>query len=253
MVQTYQTLVGQDPIIAQQNHLLKVESKGGQNSLVPAIVASTSFYEQTAGGDPSGYVPLAAATLDVFPGPSEVNRLTRQVVVHRASAQVLNHVVKKLSPPGSKSSTPTGRPTASYELLKKNVLINADYWSSTPSILGASLGFTNIIGVPGLNGTNGTEALARRAGGTWETLTSASASTAALRAYTSAISPSGVALAYGYAVKNADGFPVEFSWPVLPSSVAAADFRVVLNTGRSSLRWLHRSRLMSNTTNAARS
>src|SRR5262249_7556010 len=118
------------------------------------------------------------------------------------------------------------------QTLKRNVLINADYYSDTPRILGASLGFTHIIGVPGLNGTKGTEALARRAGGTWETLSSPSASTAALRAYTSDIPVRAVAVAYGYPVKYADGFPIEFSWPVLPSSVSADDFRVVLNTGQ---------------------
>ena len=33
-------------------------------------------------------------------------------------------------------------------------------------------------------------------------------------------------------MKYTDGFPIEFSWPVLPSSVAGNDFRVVLNTGQ---------------------
>src|SRR5581483_4519133 len=115
---------------------------------------------------------------------------------------------------------------------KQNVLINADYYSNTPSILGASLGFTHIIGVPGLNGSKGTEAIARAAGGTWETLSSSSASTASLRAYTADVPVSGVAESYGYPVKFADGFSVEFSWPVLPSTVSANDFRVVLNTGQ---------------------
>ena len=139
----------------------------------------------------------------------------------------------RLNPPGSKSPYPTGQPNPSYKLLKQNVLINADYYSNTPSILGASLGFTHILGVPGLNGTTTSdEVLARKAGGSWETLSSPSASTASLRAYTSDASVSGIATNYGYPVKYTDGFPIEFSWPVLPSTVAGNDFRVVLNTGQ---------------------
>ena len=65
----------------------------------------------------------------------------------------------RLNPPGSKSPHPTGRPNPLYKMLKQNVLINADYYSNTPSILGASLGFTHILGVPGLNGTKTSDEL----------------------------------------------------------------------------------------------
>ena len=130
-----------------------------RNALSPAIVATRAFYQRTAGSDSHRYVTLAAATLDQFPSQAEVNRLTRQVAIHGADPQVLRHVVLRLNPPGSKSPHPTGRPTATYQTLKQDVLINADYYSDTPSILGASLGFTHIIGVPGLNGTKGTDAL----------------------------------------------------------------------------------------------
>jgi hypothetical protein len=145
----------------------------------------------------------------------------------------LHRVVLRLNPPGSKSPHPTGQSNPLYRLLKQDVLVNADYYSETPSIIGASLGFTNILGVPGLGAasTYG-QALARRAGGSWEALSSSSASTASLRAYTSDAAPSGIATNYGYPVKYTDGFPIEFSWPVLPSSVAGEDFRVVLNTGQ---------------------
>ena len=153
VIQTYETLVGRKPTLAEQNHLLRIEANAGQNSLVPAIVATRAFYDRTADGDANGYVTLAAATLDQFPGRAEVNHLTRQVVVHGADPQVLNRVVLRLNPPGSKSPYPTGQPNPLYKLLKQNVLINADYYSNTPSILGALLGFTHILGVRGLNGT----------------------------------------------------------------------------------------------------
>ena len=233
VIQTYETLVGEKPTFAEQNQLLRIEASAGQNSLVPAIVATPAFYERTAAGDANGYVTLAAATLDQFPSLAEVNQLTRQIVAHGADPRVLNRVVLTLNPPGSKSPYPTGQPAPLYKLLKQNVLINADYYSTTPSIIGASLGFTSILGVPGLNGTTSSDEMrARKAGGSWETLSSSSASTASVRAYTSDAAVSGITTNYGYPLKYTDGFPIEFSWPVLPGSVAGSDFRVVLNTGQ---------------------
>src|SRR4051794_10404839 len=144
VIQTYETLVGREPTLAEQNHLLRIEAGAGQNSLVPAIVATRAFYDRTADGDANDYVALAAATLDQFPGRAEIDHLTRQVVAHGADPRVLNRVVLRLNPPRSKSRHPTGPPDPLYTLLKQNILINADYYSDTPSILGASLGFTHI-------------------------------------------------------------------------------------------------------------
>lgn len=52
-------------------------------------------------------------------------------------------------------------------------------------------------------------------------------------AYTSASTPRQVANAYGYAATLADGLPVEFSWPIRPSTLDPTDFRITFNTGRS--------------------
>lgn len=233
VVQTFETLVGREPTHAEQNHLLRIEANAGQNSLVPAIVATRAFYDRAANADARTYVTLAAATLDQFPGAAEIDHLTRRIVVHGPTPEVLNRVVLRLNPPGSKSPHPTGRTNPLYRLLQQDVLINADYYGDAPSILGASLGFTHILGVPGLNGTTTSdEVLARRAGGSWETLSSPNAGTASMRAYTSNASVGGIATNYGYPVRYTDGFPIEFSWPVLPSSVAGSAFRVVLNTGQ---------------------
>src|SRR5690606_17464064 len=51
------------------------------------------------------------------------------------------------------------------------------------------------------------------------------------RAYTSAATPQGVANSYGWPVQFCDGLPIEFSWPVRPSTVDGSDFRVFLNDG----------------------
>lgn len=135
-------------------------------------------------------------------------------------------------PPCSGGQMPGTPPTASYLTLREDVLVNADYWDDEPRILGAGLGFTDIIGVPGLSASD--LATQRRAalaaGGAWN-IVDTTAATVLQRAYTSAISPSGVASAYGWQVQFCDGLPIEFSWPVRPSTVDAGDFRVILNDG----------------------
>lgn len=123
-------------------------------------------------------------------------------------------------------------PTASYLLLRQDVLTGADYWEPEPRILAAGLGFTDIIGVPGLSSDDlATQRLAvLDAGGAWNVVVT-SQPTVPLRAYTSAASPQGVAFTYGWPVQFCDGLPIEFSWPVRPSTVDGSDFRVVLNDG----------------------
>ena len=123
-------------------------------------------------------------------------------------------------------------PTGSYLTLKVDVLGNADYWEDEPQILGAGLGFTDIIGVPGLSSSDlDTQRMAvLDAGGAWNIVTT-TATSIAQRAYTSAVSPSGVANTYGWQVQYCDGLPIEFSWPVRPSTVDGRDFRVHLNDG----------------------
>ncbi|MFM8411609.1 MAG: hypothetical protein ACKOCT_15200, partial [Alphaproteobacteria bacterium] len=123
-------------------------------------------------------------------------------------------------------------PTPLYQSLMQDQLVSADYWESEPRILAAGLGFTDIIGVPGLDSsdidTQRTSTLA--AGGAWNVVVTTLA-TIAQRAYTSAISPTGVASTYGWPVIHCDGLPIEFSWPVLPSTVQGSDFVVHLNDG----------------------
>jgi len=120
-----------------------------------------------------------------------------------------------------------------YRLLLKDVLINADIWDKKPKMLAAGLGFTSIIGVAGLTTDDpfDSENLARQAGGTWNRIACVAGNTPKLSAYTSASTPQQVAFAYGSPTTNADGLPVEFSWPVQPSTVAPTDFRVTLSNG----------------------
>ncbi len=134
---------------------------------------------------------------------------------------------------GWSESARLGSPTLTYQQLHQDVLINADYWELQPRILGAGLGFTDILGLPGLLSTNVSvqEAAVRRAGGGWNDVNVSDQASVDIRARASAASPAAVAISYGWPVLFSDGFPIEFSWPVRPSTVDATDFVVTLNTG----------------------
>ena len=137
------------------------------------------------------------------------------------------------------SDNPSGQAsdqgTATYQLLRQDVIIDADMWDSEPRMMAAGLGFTGIIGVPGIdvNDPQRSEVLVRRAGGTWNTLDCSAGGTPSAGAYTSASTPMQIAVAYGFPVEFADGLPIEFSWPIRPSTLDATDFLVTLNDGET--------------------
>lgn len=129
---------------------------------------------------------------------------------------------------GDASANPT------YASLTRDILINADYWGTKPKMLAAGLGFTNILGVTDADSTDVAvaQAAVQAVSGAWNVgLTCESTATPPQRAYTSAASPDQILSGYGTAVSEGSGLPVEFSWPVLPSTVDATDFRVTLSDG----------------------
>ncbi len=121
-----------------------------------------------------------------------------------------------------------------YPLLKKDVIVGADYWTKQPKMLAAGLGFINILGVPDVDSSDLTlaESSVLAVDGAWNSgLTCPSTSTPPQRAFTSASSPSQIATTFGVETLYGAGLPVEFSWPVRPSTVDPTDFRVTLNDG----------------------
>jgi len=135
------------------------------------------------------------------------------------------------SPAAAFAQQQNGQPTRTSQQLKRDVLINADMWDRRPRMMAAGLGFTSIIGVPGMNANDlpASEQAVRAAGGAWNRLTCAE--TPALGDYTSAASPAAVAFSFGFPTTFSSGLPVEFSWPVLPSTLDPTDFRVTLSDG----------------------
>jgi len=128
-----------------------------------------------------------------------------------------------------------GRTPPTYQVLRQDVIINADIWAAKPEMMAAGLGFTNIIGVPNLSTSDVplSKTLAVLAGGTWNNVQCTNGQTPPLASFTSASTPEGVRLYYGQDVYYSDGLPVEFSWPILPSTLDANDFKVTLNNGTS--------------------
>jgi hypothetical protein len=115
--------------------------------------------------------------------------------------------------------------------LTNGQLVAADYWSGEPAILGAGMGFDNIIGLPEIN-----EATVREAGGSWYgSLTCKSGEDPTDSNRTSAAPAGNLYQAYkgGRDVSYDDGLPVEFSWPVATETVDPTDFEFTLNTGET--------------------
>ena len=129
------------------------------------------------------------------------------------------------------AQTQADQPTRTSQQLKRDVLVNADMWDRRPYMMAAGLGFTNIIGVPGMSRSDlaASEQAVRAAGGAWNRLQCADTPT--LGDYTSAVAPATVAFGFGFPTTFSSGLPVEFSWPVLPSTLDPTDFRVTLSDG----------------------
>ena len=155
----------------------------------------------------------------------------------RAAAAVLSICVVAAVPVAAASGSPASAGRASklpytYRVLRRDVIINADIWNRKPEMMAAGLGFTNIIGVPGLTTSNVplSRTLTVLGGGAWNSNVRCSdGQTPPLASYTSAATPSSIRSLYGQDVYYSDGLPVEFSWPILPSSLDADDFAVTLN------------------------
>jgi hypothetical protein len=126
---------------------------------------------------------------------------------------------------------------SAYDQLHRNIVIRSDIYggiNKKPRILEASSGFRGIIGIPGLLGPNGITLASEAGAGIVADLVNRDPA-APLRNITSAGSVIGVQ-AGGFSNSAAtetfmDAMPIEFSHPVLPSTVLAQNFRIHLNTG----------------------
>ena len=126
---------------------------------------------------------------------------------------------------------------SAYDQLHRNIVIRSDIYGgidSKPRILAASSGFRGIISIPGLSGSNGIERANAAGAGIVAELVDRDPA-APLRNITSGTPITGV---QGAGFSNSmssetlmDAMPIEFSHPVLPSTVLPQNFRIHLNTG----------------------
>ena len=123
-----------------------------------------------------------------------------------------------------------------YDQLRRDIIINADIYGgqTKPEILGAGYGFEGILGIPGLQTADDVEKAYAAGAGVVSSLLDLD--DVPLRNITSGTSNIGL-VASGYsnapiAESYMDAMPIEFSHPILPSSVDPNNFELELNTGR---------------------
>jgi hypothetical protein len=160
------------------------------------------------------------------------------ITLRAAGVAVLLAISAAAALPATAASRPAAPASSklpyTYRVLRRDVIINADIWNRKPEMMAAGLGFTSIIGIPGIS--TGDVPLSRTltvlGQGTWNSNVHCSdGQTPPLASYTSAATPSSIRSLYGQDVYYSDGLPVEFSWPILPSTLDADDFAVTLNNG----------------------
>jgi hypothetical protein len=120
--------------------------------------------------------------------------------------------------------------TSTASTVNTSIILGADYFATTPSIMTANYGFEGYMGVPNLNGTDSAAQAAAYAGNiSFENIDPSLQ--APSRAYYSASSTQSVSAIYGIDATAGDTIPVVFSHPIWPPSISASAFQVTMNTG----------------------
>ena len=114
--------------------------------------------------------------------------------------------------------------------LNTSIILGADFFAPTPSIMTANYGFEGYMGVPNLSGTGSSAQEAAYAGNVSYEYISPNLQ-AASRAYYSAVGSQAFLYTYGVSANSADTIPVVFSHPIWPPSVTPAAFQITMNTG----------------------
>lgn len=125
-----------------------------------------------------------------------------------------------------------------YQVLKQDIVINADMWQEDLAFMAGGLGFSYIIGMDGIDLTDleASRIPVLENQGAWMTLEGCGETVPSIGNYTTATSPAMVESIWGPpAVSNAGGMPLEFAYPFLLSTVEGSDFRIWLNDGTSVL------------------
>lgn len=225
--------------------LLGACSSGDTTGTAMTIVDATSMLQDNVtpdvtiirivGSDVNGnvvyseIVPRPVAT--TFSVPTKLAKVELELIT--GAGKQIGVII--FEPDGSEMTlTLPGDGMTPFQVLKLDIVINADLWAQAPMMMAAGLGFSNIIGIDGIDMTDlpASEPAVIDAGGSWNTLSGCGEVTPGLGNYTSAVSPQMVESVWGPpAVSYAGGMPIEFSYPALLSTVQGTDFLVTLNDG----------------------
>ena len=117
-------------------------------------------------------------------------------------------------------------------ILKRDIVIGADMWDTTPRLMSLTLNFDGIIGIPNSDDTDFEIARAAvvAAGGAWNTITQCSSPPTTI-SHTTALSPEQYYAGSSVRGEFLDVVQVQTSWPVRPSTLDGTDFTVPLNNG----------------------
>lgn len=131
-----------------------------------------------------------------------------------------------------KEVAPAGEGPTIAPILKRDILIGADLWDTSPRLMALTLNFEGIIGIPNADDSDFTVARAAvtAAGGAWNTLTNCSTTPTTI-SHTTAVSPEQYYFGSGVRGQFLDVVQVQTSWPVRPSTLDGTDFKVTLNDG----------------------
>ncbi len=117
-------------------------------------------------------------------------------------------------------------------ILKRDILVGADLWDTTPRLMSLTLNFEGIIGIPDADNPdfNIARAAVEAAGGAWNVITDCSTTPTQI-SHTTAVSPEQYYSVTGVHGEFLDVVQVQTSWPVRPSTLDGTDFKITLNNG----------------------
>ena len=127
-----------------------------------------------------------------------------------------------------------------YVQLHRDIVIAADIYGGQdqdPRILAAGMGFEGIMNIPGLNSEADIDLAYQAGAGVVDSLLGLDPS-APLRNITSALGPGFQVSGYANNLVSEtflDAMPIEFSHPLLPSTVLPENFRIRLNNGETAI------------------
>lgn len=221
--------VSEEPVITDTT--APVITLRGNDSIEVVFNAVFGDLGATAIDDIDGEVQVSVAgSVDTqTPGVYELTYSATDATGNSAQMTRTVNVLEDTSPTAT-VNTPAAVPAFMYD----GTLKDADYWSATPAILSAGMGFDGTVGIAAEELTSDS---VQAAGGAWSSDINCGTDT---RNYTATSTLQQVGAAYIQQVPygelkdgaiGLDGLPIVLSWPIDTRTLSLTDFQFTLNTG----------------------